>query len=88
MKHDLTFCKKTASNIIFTINLASKHTSSEGNRSGSMNNLFDNSTFARFSARACKFKEINDACMKTQFMVSRATLNEVSRQHAGKIFKL
>ena len=88
MKYGLTFCKETTSNIIFTINLVSKHISLVHNRLGSMNNLFDNSTFARFSTRACKFKEINDACMKTQIMVSKATLNEVCRQHAGKIFKL
>ena len=88
MKYNLTFCKEIASNIIFTINSVSKHTSSVGNRLSSMNNLFDNSTFARFSAKACKFMEINDARMKIQIMVSRATLNEVGRQHVGKIFKL
>jgi len=66
------------SHIIFKINSEDRHTNSEGNRSGSINNLFDKSTLASFSAIACKFKEINDACMKTQFMVSKEkTQNKV-----------
>jgi len=44
-----------------------------------MNNLFDKSTLAKLSARASKFRDKNDACMKIQFKVSKEVLNEVGR---------